>query len=204
MPRLSPASILGAVLRVAFRPVGVVEGALRDEIDSTQVRMRYVKRQIWRWGWDSNPRSLSARWFSRPELSATQPPHRARVADVRRHSRTAGRAGPAARGEEHSAETGRHEDCAHPGYAPATEGPRNTLPVETGPIAGNREDTSSADRSGCVSRDAMPRARRCHASMSARDSQNRTVETREPMSMIGLNEVDSTRSKQTASSRFDR
>lgn len=29
---------------------------------------------IWRRGWDLNPRTLSSRWFSRPVLSAAQPP----------------------------------------------------------------------------------------------------------------------------------
>ena len=42
------------------------------------LELQSVARVVWRWGWDSNPRSLAARWFSRPELSTTQPPHRAR------------------------------------------------------------------------------------------------------------------------------
>ena len=50
-----------------------------------------VMQAGWRWGWDSNPRSLAAHWFSRPELSTTQPPHRDRPTATRQRSRASSR-----------------------------------------------------------------------------------------------------------------
>ena len=72
-------------------------------------RYRGVAYIKWRWGWDSNPRSLSARWFSRPELSAAQPPHRGR--GFRQPAAIAHRCRDRtpARGGEHTARAEPHE-----------------------------------------------------------------------------------------------
>ena len=62
-----------ATLPFCLVPEGGLEPTTSPFQGEHSTRLSYTLTVYWRKRWDSNPRNLSVRWFSRPEPSATRP-----------------------------------------------------------------------------------------------------------------------------------